>query len=540
MKNKTEFIYLAILFLATIYAHCITNSVTFEPVYSPYSDSSELYTVQSITDSTLFKNDPALIAIKNHMNWTSKIREYTHNAIFCFFMLFFSFPLTIKIVSIIITILSVILVYKIGVYLHSKNCALLLAGLFIFYFFSMHTFYGGQDRCFGAFIFCIFMLLLVKERLAFLPFLLPLIIIFYQSLFPLLATICLLVPILYFKRMRIKQFLLFLIINILICFLLVYTDKLQGSIAANLALLKSYKYLHDNNLVNPANPYHIILYFILNLNEHSRLQSYFTYFFLLLSLAIIVFRGKRAFFLHKAIWLMLAASFISFLLTYFFNPVLASRQFLFSLPMFLVLFVAANIYVFTAKIRINPAALLIPLMAVFMALHPILGGPIRDFRIYKPVYDYLENLPKEAFIAGHPSSFVLDNIPLFSRRTIFFSDNMDDILYLTYGREGFKERRSELILALYAESMEKVKKLITKYKIDFFVIEESYYNKDFYRNLKYSVIPYDKQTWALIEPNAYKGKSFLLNFAKRNKDFALKTSKGYIFVINTKKMLDNE
>ncbi len=366
-----------------------------------------------------------------------------------------------------------------GVYLYSKNYAYLLAGLFIFYFFSMHTFYGGQDRCFGAFIFCIFMLLLVKERFALLPFLLPLIIIFYQSLFFLLATICLLVPILYFKKIKLKQFVILLVMNTLICFLLVYTDKLQGSITMNLALLKSYKYYHDNNAVNLANPLHILLYFIFNLNEHSRLQSYFTYFFIILSLVLIVFRGKKAFFLHKAIWLMLAASFISFLLTYFFNPILASRQFLFSLPLFLVFFVSTNISTILTKYRINPAVVLVPAIGAFMILHPVIGGPIRDYRIYKPVYDYLENLPKDTFIAGYPGSFVLDNVPFFSRRTIFFSDIMDDILYLTYGVDGFKERRNALIAALYSESIDEIRAFITKYNIDCFLIETSYYDKRF-------------------------------------------------------------
>ena len=123
--------------------------------------------------------------------------------------------IAIKIISIIICVLSVILIYKIGVYLYSKSQACLPAGLFLFYFLSMDTFYGGQDRCFGALIFCIFLLFLVKEKFIFLPFLLPLIIIFYQSFFFVLATICLLVPFLYKKNIKVKQFILFLVINIL-------------------------------------------------------------------------------------------------------------------------------------------------------------------------------------------------------------------------------------------------------------------------------------------------------------------------------------
>jgi len=337
--------------------------------------------------------------------------------------------------------------------------------------------------------------------------------------------------------MRIKQFTLFLIINILICFILIYTDKFQNAIMAILPLLKSYKYYSDNNIVNPFNPLHILLYFILNLNEHSRLHVYFTYFFIAISLIIIAFRGKKAFCLHKAIWLMLLGSFISFLITYPYNPALASRQFVFSAPLFLVFFVSTNISGIIVKYKINPVILLIPLLAIFVVLHPIIGGQVRDFRKYKPVYDYLESLPKDIFIAGYPGSFVVDKIPFFSKRPIFFSDNMDDTLYLTYGAEGFNERRENLISALYTDSIGEIRTFITKYKIDYLIIETSYYNNGFNYYLKSSVVPYDKQSWSIIKTKSNKNYYFLLDFVRKYHDFVLKTQDGDIFIISSKKIL---
>lgn len=334
-----------------------------------------------------------------------------------------------------------------------------------------------------------------------------------------------------------KRYISFLIINILICLFLIYTDILQNMITMNLPLLKSYKYQCDNNIVNPFNPLHILLYFILNLNEHSRLQVYFTYFFIAISLVIIAFRGKKAFYLHKAMWIMLLGSFISFLITYPFNPVLASRQFVFSAPLFLVFFVSTNIFGIIIRSKIKPVILLLPLMAIFIVLHPIIGGQIRDFKKYKPVYDYLESLPKDTFIAGYPNSFVVDKIPFFSKRSIFFSDNMDDILYLTYGAEGFKERRQNLISALYADSIDEVKTFVKKYKIDYLIIETSYYNNATYDYLKSSVVLYDKQTWGIIKARINKNNYFLLDFVKKYYDFALRMGDSDIFIISSKKLL---
>jgi len=176
------------------------------------------------------------------------------------------------------------------------------------------------------------------------------------------------------------------------------------------------------------------------------------------------------------------------------------------------------------------------LISVFVLLHPIFGE-VHDYREYKPVYDYMESLPKDAFIAGYPGSLVMDKVPFFSKRTVFFSDYMDDLLYLAYGAEGFRERRQNLILALYADSIEKVKIFITRYKIGYLIIETSYYNKPFFDHLKQSVVPYERQTWGLIKNKININNFFFLDFVKKYHDFELKRAAGDIFVISAKKIL---
>jgi len=536
MIIKRKFIYLIILVAVLIYANCFTRSFKFNLIYSPYNDAGELYSIQNIFDNTLFRNDPILTALKNRANIISKTREYAHNAIYYLLLYFFSFPLAIKIVSLIFAVLSTILIYRIGVYLYSESHAYLLSGIFIFYFLSMDTFYGGQDKCFGIFTYCVFLLFIIKEKFNFLPLFLPLVIFIYQPLLFVFTTVCLLIPFLYRKNIRLKQYVLFLAINILISFFFIFNDSLLNVIMADLPLLRSYKYYHNNNIVNPFNPLHILLYFVLNFNEHSRLNIYFTNFFIAISLAIVFLKRTKAFYMPKAIWLILLGSFLSFFIIYHFNPVLASRQLVFSLPLFLVFFVSTNIPKIIIKSKIKSAALLLLLIFVFVLLHPIFGE-LHDYKEYKPVYDYIESLPKDVFIAGYPGSRVMDKIPFFSKRTVFFSDYMDDLLYLAYGAEGFRERRQNLILALYADSIEKVKIFITRYKIDYLIIEVSYYNSSLFNYLKQSVVPYERQTWGLIRNKININNFFLLDFVKKYHDFELKRAAGDIFIISAKKIL---
>lgn len=114
---------------------------------------------------------------------------------------------------------------------------------------------------------------------------------------------------------------------------------------------------------------------------------------------------------------------------------------------------------------------------------------------------------------------------------------MDDILYLAYGTEDFKARRQNLISALYAGSIDEVKFFITKYKIDYFIIETSYYENAFYDHIKSSVIPYDMLTRSIIKAKIDKNIFFLLEFARKYHDFALRRNDGDIFIVSSMRIL---
>jgi hypothetical protein len=140
-------------------------------------------------------------------------------------------------------------------------------------------------------------------------------------------------------------------------------------------------------------------------------------------------------------------------------------------------------------------------------------------------------------IAGVPNSRMLERIPIFSKRSVIFADKLIDLLYLTYGVEGVRQRREDLIHTLYTGSVEEVKNFIHKYNIDYFVIETYYYENVFFNDLSNSIAPLNRQTWSLLSHKGNKNTSFLLEFAKKNYDFILKVNNGDIFIVNSKKIM---
>ena len=329
---------------------------------------------------------------------------------------------------------------------------------------------------------CIFLFFFIKEKFIFLPFFLPLTIFFYPAIFPILAVSCALVAFFFHKKL-IKLGINKLYISILIfvtilsCFVL-FKSIFLNPVFKNLSVFQKYKYTQGvNKPINPDNPLHILLYFIFNLNEHSKLYIYFTEFFITASLIIIAFRKKASFRLPRPVWIMLLASALSFLIIYPIHPPSASRQFVFSMPLFLVFFISTNI---CRMIRYKNfyVILLVPAALVFMILHPILND-IVDYKKYRPAYEYIESLPKNVLIAGYPDSLLVESIPLFSKRNVFFVDEIHDFLLFFYDPKELKERRYCLVKAIYADSLSQVRSFISKYNINYFVVESYLYKKFF-------------------------------------------------------------
>lgn len=534
--SKRKIIYLFLLVAIVCYANFVTKSFTFEPFYSLYSDSAALYPLQSLVDSSLFRSDLLSIALKDsfpHLN-----RENAFLGLYYILLHFFSLPTAVKLLSIILCVFAALLIYKIAVHLQSN--AFLLSGLFLVYFLSMDSFFGGQQRCFGIFIFCIFLFLFCKEKFFTLPLVIPLAMFFYPYISILLTIVCILIPFFYkknFSRLQLSLYILLLILAITVSAFLGYNSIFLKYGLNNLTEIQKYKYTYGSGgRIGIYNPKHILLFFIFNLNEHSKLYVYFTKFFLALCLFISIVRKKKAFNLPKPVWIIMLGSILGFLLTYPIHPVSASKQFVFSMPLFLVFFISVNLSpVINNKIKTD--IFLISIMSIFLILHPKFND-MHGCRKYKQLYDYVGALPKDVVMAGHPESLFIKTIPFFSKRTIFFADEFSDLSLVAYDYREIQNKRDILIKAIYSDSLDEMKNLALKYNIDYFIIESSFYQGSFIDSLKNSLSLFDQQAYGYIQRKNNKNNFITFQFAKKDYDFKFSVENNDIFIFRAEKIAE--
>lgn len=537
---KKNSIYLVLLIAVICYANFFTNSFTLEPYYALYPDSTHLYFLQQLHDSTIFSNDLSAVGIINGFKFLN-MRPFIM-PVYSIVLNFFSLPEAIKIISIILCIGSTILIFRIGINLYDRDFALILSSLFLVYFLSMDTFYAGQSRCFGAAIFCIFLYLFVVEKFIFMPLFVFLGASFYPTYFVSLAIAS--CGTAFFLKDRLKQlkiyrvYILLLALSIIFSIMGILGSRSYKLLLNNLEIFQDYKYTNGVNVpINIYNPIHVLLNFIFNLNEHSRLYVYYTYFILAVSAIFILARKARAFSLPKEILIIFLSCFIGFAMAYIFHPISASRQFVFCMPLFLVFFLSINIYKAMSRFQIKP--IIIALLAVFsfLVLHPRFND-VFDYSKNKFVYEYIKRLPSNILIAGYPKSEIVETIPFFAKRSIFQNDSLRDTALFVYEKNALSERRQDLIKGLYAQNIRELKNFIEKYNIDYFVIEARAYEKEYIDLLCFWRSPLNGALHSNMAEEEQKPGNLLLNLAKNNYDFKVKIKDDDVFIISKEKILN--
>jgi hypothetical protein len=113
-----------------------------------------------------------------------------------------------------------------------------------------------------------------------------------------------------------------------------------------------------------------------------------------------------------------------------------------------------------------------PVILIVIAL---LGGlrnynvSIYDYSQYKPLYNFIETLPKDALIAGHPE--LMDNIPTFARRKAFVTYELSHPYRKRYW-EQIKKRLFDLFNAYYSENSDQVREFAANYDIDYIIVRD--------------------------------------------------------------------
>ncbi len=150
-----------------------------------------------------------------------------------------------------------------------------------------------------------------------------------------------------------------------------------------------------------------------------------------------------------------------------------------------------------------------------------------DQRFAWKLYAFVEHLPKDALLAGPPME--MDNIPLFSRRKVFVSDEANQPLYDRYYRE-IRRRLLRTFDAYYATDLKVVDEFKNETGVDYMLVRKEDFTHRFNRTRYYSE-PYNAHILQLKA--GHSAGEFV--FARPPKQ-AIVYDDGYFQVVDLKKL----
>ena len=107
---------------------------------------------------------------------------------------------------------------------------------------------------------------------------------------------------------------------------------------------------------------------------------------------------------------------------------------------------------------------------------------VRVDTVARQLYDYLQTLPKDALIAGHPLE--MDNVPLFARRQVLANQELSVPYYTGYYTE-VRQRLLDSLAAYYADDPQQVKDFAQRYSVDYMVLHRQHFEPSFIKGRIY-------------------------------------------------------
>jgi hypothetical protein len=111
----------------------------------------------------------------------------------------------------------------------------------------------------------------------------------------------------------------------------------------------------------------------------------------------------------------------------------------------------------------------------FVVQHPL---QIRVGGAAMRLYRYLQNLPKDVLIAGHPAE--MDNIPLLSRRKVLVNKELSLPYYTKYYAE-IRRRIRDSLAAYYAAREQQVRRFVRRYGVHYILVNKRHFTPQFLR-----------------------------------------------------------
>jgi hypothetical protein len=508
----------ALILTILICANFITKTGFFDFVHSAKFDGIKLYFFHGLHDPVLFASDPMVAALRTQGRLLCPTGLFI--LLYVFFMNFFPLWFIAKLFSISIAFATTLVIYRTGLFLRSRELAFLYSFIFLIYFLTTGSFYGGHMRTFGCFIFTIFVFYYLKGSFAAFPFLIILGVLFYPALFPLFFIATLFFIFFYKKSWRNKKeaftYLLRLGSACAISVALVKNSFAINLYRENLAVSQAYKLTQSLYGTKPGTFFYLLTHGIFNCNEHGKLYGYVTIFLLASCLALLFLnkKGNRAF--PKRLLLLLASGFLAFLILVPFDFVSASRQLVFIVPLILVTFVSVHMDMLLSGKKWKLVFITSALAIFLIFSRPM--GPLINFGIYAPIYKILSVMPTDSLIAGHPESQLIASIPFFAKRPVFYSDKLEVYKKIFYGNACLADKKRKKMLLLYFSPKTYVfKTTLLENRINYIILEEKYFD----RMIRY-------------KPN---NSFYLLNIAKKQYLAKFLVEGRHIFIVDARDVL---
>lgn len=448
-------------------------------------------------DNELFKNDYITDFYSRWSSWGLNI--------FYFIIAFFFDPIrVIKIIPFFTCALLSVYMFRIGKLLSNNLVGILSGFLFIlvgwggrYYEFLA----AGATKEFGFLFFILFIYYFLKEDLWKTSIFLMLQALFF---YPPTLLICLLTCIVeivhgLIKDRRIEKNRIASMISLSVVILLLFLLKSMGGHLRLMGL---------GEIVSMPEFYpggRKALFFPSLYEQLTNAETGFAVFFpvkylLFLLFLMLLFLKKEVFDIHRKLSYFIISSFILFIIATvmlyrLYGP---ARYVRYSLPIFLLILVAINLNKLIGKIKKKDMRLIILVFFFIVTIIVFIPGLYSDYSIapYPCLYNFLQSLPKDIFIAGHPAS--MDFIPVHARRKVLVNEETSQPMYADF-YPVIRKRTYDFFNAYYSDSSKDIYAFCKQYNITHLIVERTHFSKDYLSKGQFYFNPFNDYIKKLIE-----------------------------------------
>ncbi len=524
MRNKREIWLLIILSLAVA---AIAQYPALTNYYLVEDDVAQrLFFIPKLYDDSLFQND-----LVTMFSSSPAFNPPAYLLVYYLFGFFLPVAVASKIVPFILSVLTMIFLFRLGKELGTKNSGVLLAILGIFHLWYMRFFSGGLQRGIVVPIIVAFLYYLVKKD----PLKIAITLFLEALIYPPASLLCALT---YFfatsfsgwNKRRAAIFSWTAMACMLVALPLAFYHNAEIGPLVSYEEAKSMAEFGNNGRVPIF--YSSFLEAITSDSDDVGLRFGSGILFFV-SLTLFLVLGRKSIALREELWLFVSSGVILYLLAYFFmfkefigglqlyNP---SKYLKYSLPFFLLIFISVNFSRLLAKFKVRKTArtgsyiILIISAALFYSAN--FEYVFLDCN-HPALYDYLLTVPKDSVLSGHPDT--MDCIPLYTQRKVLFSYEHNIPYYSSYYSE-IKNRTYAGLDAFYSESIDSVSEFCVNYGVDYLIIDRRYFLP---RYFNFGTRPFEPFYSYIL--NTFKNKSFALeSISPKKMDF----DDGELFVVN--------